>query len=428
VKAEGKTRTEQGDPRPRVGMALYGDLTYDSRVRREAMTLTRAGFDVVIACLAGEGSREDLPQSVMVLIRRPAASLVLPGVPSPFIGPRRGRLISLADRVRWLSGYVRNLRSWGRAVVAATGPVDIWHLHDLTGLTAVAPFVARDVPIVYDAHELFLETGSALRLPRLARSAVRAYEHRLVSRVAAVITVNEALAEVLRRRYQPRRVEAIHNCPDRWSPPTVRPTLLRDATGANGDPIILYHGALSANRGIEQLMAALLEPGLHRAHLALVGFGEKRDEYVTAALESRWHGRVHVLDPVSPGELLPWVASADLGAMPIQASTLNHYLSTPNKLFECLAAGTPVVTSAFPQMTRIVVDDEHGPLGAVCDPSRVDHVARALRSILELDPAAARELRRRCAAAAQDRWNWEAEGAALARLYTDLSPRSRALV
>ena len=165
------------------------------------------------------------------------------------------------------------------------------------------------------------------------------------------------------------------------------------------------------------LMDALLQPGLENVHLVLMGVGWGRADYIRTAGEARWQDRIHVLDAVLPSDLLPWVASADVGAMPILASTLNHYLSTPNKLFECLAAGIPVVVSDFPAMSEIVARHPGGPLGAVCDPTRVDSVAAALRSILELDDAAGRALRSRCLAAARTRWNWEAESVRLMALY-----------
>jgi glycosyltransferase involved in cell wall biosynthesis len=408
--------------RPHVGMALYGDLTFDSRVRREASALAEAGYDVSIACLAGSASSTDLPAGIRVVECRPPGSVV-PGTPSPFTQVGLGRRSVIANKVGWLRGYVGNVRAWGRQAVEACGPVDIWHAHDLTGLAAVGRFVPPDTPLVYDAHELFLETGSARRLPGPLRILLRAYERRLVARCVAVVTVNGALGDVLRHRYHPRRIEAIHNCPDSWSPPSPRPRLIRDAAGVpDGSPVLLYHGALSPNRGIEQLMEALLKPGLELAHLAVLGYGEKRADYVKLASEGGWAGRVHVLDPVPPAELLPWVASADLGAMPIQASTLNHFLSTPNKLFECLAAGTPVVTSNFPAMAAIVANEPAGALGETCDPADIGAIAQAVRVILELDDPARRALVERCLLAARSRWNWQREAARLVSLYADVCP------
>jgi glycosyltransferase involved in cell wall biosynthesis len=412
----------EGLRRPHVGVVLYGDLTFDSRVRREARTLAHAGYNVTIACLADAGGRNDLPPNVTVLVRPLPDRSVVPGAVNPFRARARTRLAALARGVGWLRQYISNLRSWGRAATAACGPVDLWHANDLTGLAAVVPFADRRTPIVYDVHDLMLETGTAVRLPRLARRLLGVYERRLVARVSAIVTVNDGLAGVLRSRFPGKRIEVVHNCPDRWVPANETAwSRTRDAAGiAHDAPVVIYHGGLSAGRGIEEVMDALLVPGLERAHLVLLGFGERRDTYAEMATQPRWAGRVHVLDAVPPSELLSWVTSADVGAVLHPGVRLNDFLKTPNKLFECLAAGVPVVASDFPLMRRIVLDDQSGPLGATADPSRPEAIAAALRSILDLDPARARSLRDRCLAAAQDRWNWEVESARLTRLYGDL--------
>ncbi len=131
-----------------VGMALYGDLSHDSRVRRVAATLARAGHRVSVVCLADDGNRDDLPDGVRVLVRRPKRARVMPGTPSPFLDQAAGRLSSVGLRVGWIADYVRNLRAWGRQVVDACGRVDVWHVHDLTGLVAVAPRVGHGARVV----------------------------------------------------------------------------------------------------------------------------------------------------------------------------------------------------------------------------------------------------------------------------------------
>jgi glycosyltransferase involved in cell wall biosynthesis len=103
--------------------------------------------------------------------------------------------------------------------------------------------------------------------------------------------------------------------------------------------------------------------------------------------------------------------------MPIQASTLNHRLSSPNKLFESIATGLPVVVSDFVEMRRIVLEDPDGPLGAVCDPADPVSVAAAIRTILDLGPEARETLRARCLRAAHERWTWETESSHLVELY-----------
>jgi glycosyltransferase involved in cell wall biosynthesis len=407
-------------------MALYGPIRFDSRVRREATSLVEAGYDVQLVCLAGESDEdpERLPAGVNVIVRRPTGGGVLPGAPNPFGDKRPSRLAAIRQRVGWLGSYVRNLRAWGSTVPDAAGPVDAWHLHDFVALAAVLPRLPKGVPVVYDAHDLFLETGTALRLPGFARRLLRRYEGRLVRRVTAVVTVNGAVAKVLERRYHPARITVVRNCPPRTTPPAVRSTILRDVAGIPAEsPVILHHGRLDPQRGVEELMLALLERGLDAAHVVLLGFGDNA-RYRAMSAEARFGGRVHVIDAVPPSQLIDWVASADLQAMPLHGTTMNLYLSTPNKLFESLGAGIPVVASDFPAIREVLLDPA-GSLGALCTPGDPASIAAAIRTLLELPPEEREALRARCLHAAQTRWNWEAESANLTALYGELVPLDR---
>jgi len=411
-----------GRPRRfRVAMAVYGDITHDSRVQREALALADAGHAVTVYCLAWlSAPTATFPGRVEVVPFVPGRSSVIPGTTSPFHEhgqrPRFGRLQA---RIGWLVGYVRNLRAWGRMVVDRAGEVDVWHLHDFAALVAIAARVGG--PVVYDIHDLFTETGTGRRLPGWLRRAARWYEVRLIRHVSLVVAVNDGIAADVARRCRPRRIIVVHNAAPRWAPPEARPDLIRDLLGlAPGAPIVLYHGILSRLRGLERLCEAMLKPELARAHLALLGYGPLREELIAESEDPRYGGRLHVLDAVAPEDLLPWVASADVGAMALPPVTRNLVLATPNKLFECLAAGTPPVVSDFPLMRRIVMDDPLGSLGAVCDPNDTDSVARALAGIMGLDDAAGAALRARCRAAARDRWNWESEVASLVAAYPGL--------
>ena len=295
-----------GARRPVIGMALFGDASFDSRVRREAAALADAGYSVVLVCLGDAGPAADLPSSVRVAVRVPTATAVLPGVANPYATGSGGRIGGTIRRMRWLVDYARNLRAWGRLAVAAAGPVDAWHLHDFPSLAAIAPHVAPYVPVVYDSHEIFMDAGTARRLPGPARAFLRAYERHLVARTAALVTVNELLAAVLGRRYRPRQIVVVHNCPGRWTPPEGDPGHLRQAAGIPiGAPVILYHGNIGGGRGIEQLLNALLEPGLDRAHVVLLGPGELTSDYRAMVVDQRWSDRAHLSmpcrRPIPPG-------------------------------------------------------------------------------------------------------------------------------
>lgn len=406
-------------------MAVYGDITHDSRVRREAEGLARAGHEVVLACLPGARPTGWSPERVRVVPLLPGRSSALPG--SRRAG-RTGRPRRAIDLTRWMVGYVGNALAWGRQVAGVLPDADAWHLHDLPALVAVARRVPATTPVVYDSHELFLDTGLAARLPAPLRRLLAWQEGLLVRRVDTLITVNDALADVLRRRYRPRRTAVVHNAPPRRAAHT-GPDLIRAATGIPADaPIVIHHGQLTTMRGLEFLVEAMLEPGLERAHLVLLGYGALRDRLVATSRESRFGGRIHVLDAVPPDDVVTWLSSADVEAITFTGATRNLTLSTPNKLFESLAAGVPVVVSDLPGM-RSIVAGPAGELGAICDPGSPATVAHGIRAVLDLPPAARTELRRRCLDAAARRWNWETEVRSLVAVYerlaVDLDPATR---
>ena len=404
----------------RIAVALYSDLDHDGRVLREAESLVAAGHRVTVYCLSWEGGTE-VP--FQVVARMPSATRVVPDSANPF--HRRAaasRIRRWRSRIVWMLDYWRNLRAWGRWVVEAAGPVDAWHAHDLPGLMAVAPRLDAGTPLVYDSHEIFLESGTAMRMPSILRRLLARYERHLVRRAAAVVTVNEAEAEEMIRRVHPRRMVVVRNCPARWTPPVPPERRIRTTIGLPDDiPLVLYHGALGPHRGLEASVAALGEPGLAEAHLALLGFGDLAPLGIDVE-DPRLGGRVHRLPAVLPGELLSWVVDADVNVMALQRSTLNHWLASPNKLWESLAAGVPVVVSDFPVM-RAVVADPDGPLGATCDPDDPASIADAIRTVIDLPPADRRAMRDRCLAAAHARWNWETEVARLLDVYAGFRPR-----
>ena len=82
-----------------------------------------------------------------------------------------------------------------------------------------------------------------------------------------------------------------------------------------------------------------------------------------------------------PDQVRIWAASADVSVIAVPANSLNQRLSTPNKFWESLAAGTPVVLGRDLEVMRAMVEADR--LGAIADPEDPEDLARALREILE---------------------------------------------
>ena len=430
--------TEPAEPGLRIAMAVYGDLSFDSRVQREATSLAAAGYRVVVACLDCTPAAAAALAPVEVLVVHPTRADVMPTGDGPFIAgsggggeaETRGPLATVTspvgkvlNRLRWLRGYRATLLDWGRAVVAAAGPVDRWHLHDLTGLLAVDGSIQASVPRIYDAHELFIDTGSAAKMPKQARQLIVRLERHLAGKCAAVVTVNPGLAAILRRRLRVEEITVVRNCLPRVVPAAdPRPRPLHERLGLDASvPLVLFHGNLGEDRGIERIVGLLEAGRLSDAHFACLGNGSLTGWLRERAATGPAAGRLHVLPAVHPSELPPLVASADVGAVLQMPADLNLRLSTPNKLWECLAVGTPVIASDFPEIRRVVAGWPGGPLGALCDPTDHDAIAAALEGLLG-DPTALVAARERCLSASAERWNWEVEGAALVALHRGLDP------
>lgn len=313
-----------------------------------------------------------------------------------------------------LRSHIKNAR-----LVDVSG--DLYHGMAYMGIPIALDLGRRDrVPVVYDARDIYLEARNLAKSSGITRWLSARAERGWAARSARVITVNDAYADVMAERLRVLRPLVVMNCSYRYEPAEPRERRFHDRFGLPPDEkVVLYHGGLFPHRGIEQLLDAIagLRSGIS---LVLMGYGVLEPEFRRRATEPALAGRVWLMNAVPPADLLDWVACADVVAMPIQASTLNHRLTTPNKLFEAMAAGVPSVVSDLPGMASIV--RETG-CGVLIDPEDVTALARAVESIVDLPPAEWEAWRRRCLAAAHDRYSWETQVERLVAEYGRLTGR-----
>jgi len=415
-------------------MFVRNDVLVDARVLKEAGSLRDAGYDVTIIGISRPGAPREVerePRDGFTILRVPLPRwrrwwrwLRAPWRLWSIVRRRGGAPGSRMDGLDWVAMWRFGNVGWARAAAREAGPADVYHGHDLTGLPAAV--LARrmhrpDARLVYDSHELFIVSGATVGRPAWAVDWLARREQEWAAEVDALVTVSNGYADHLRPLLGIERVVVVHNCPPRPVVDVPHSELIRDAAGIPaGAPIVLYHGGLRAGRGIRELAEAMLEPGLEPAHLVFLGFGPGTAEVRELAAQPRFAGRIHLLDPVPPMDVVRWVASADIAAMAIQATNRSYYLSTPNKMFEAFAAGVPVAASDFPGFRSIVADDPDGPLGELCDPADPSSIGRAIRALIELSPEERADLSARVRKAARERWNWETESARLVELYADL--------
>lgn len=306
--------------------------------------------------------------------------------------------------------------AWAVALDDDVEPADIWHGMWAGSLPALDRLRRRQGGrTIYDSRDVYMRSRGFERMGVL-RLPLAWLERRWARRVDAVLTVNDAYAGLLANQFGIARPPVVLNTPDRYTPPSPPPDLIRDALGLGRDiRIVLYQGGLFSERGIEQGMEAILQ--VEHTVFVMMGVGTVTPEITGLAMEERMRGRVFFLDPVPPEDLLDWTASADVMLMAIQPTTVNHRFTTPQKLWEAIAAGVPVVATDMPGMAEVVRETGCGVLVDATDPT---DIARGIRAIVDAPSEERRAMRERTWRAGQDRYNWEHETETLLGMYREL--------
>lgn len=441
---------------PRVALLVYNQVTTDNRVLKTAATLRDAGADVLIVGSArpGYAAGEDVVGDGLPIHRAPDLDLVrlLPwlaravrrvragavrrsgGTPAaetpvaaaPSSGPDTGpapapaaratvgvrgvvadlwmRLYQVARLTWFWAGALRRLRDWRPDVV---------HANDGNTLApALVVRAAAGSQIVYDAHELW--TRRNVRSDRLLAPLVEWLTEWLgVRRSAGVITVSPSIVAWMQQHFRLATTPTlVRNIPHRVGPvPEPATGRLRELAGLPADArVVGYCGGVTTGRGLEETLRALtrLEDD---THLVMLGYGDPR--YVSSLMglagDLDVADRVHLVGPVPGPEVPAALADADVSVVYVRPICLSYRFSLPNKLFESIHAGLPVVAADLPDTAAIV--RRYG-VGDVFAADRPDELAEAIRRV-----AADADRYRAASRAAAQELDWSREAAELVALY-----------
>jgi glycosyltransferase involved in cell wall biosynthesis len=398
--------------------------THDARVLREARTLVQLGFAPTIVAVVSEGVRErrSMAQGIPIVRLEPGSpaswlraalrrlrggaragsdgGVVVTSAPGTVTG-RRGRLGSAAVRLhRWL----RTLDYYRRGVgmVRSMRPCLV-HCNDYNTMWIGVSARLLGATVVYDAHELWPDRN----LRPEPRWWLLACELLFVRVASATITASPGYAKVMARRYRIPVPEVIRNVPAA-PPPQDRG---RAPVGGGGGMLAVYAGALTRNRGLEVSIEALAQ--VPELRLRLIGPIDPRyrGELERLAIAHGVRERLEFAAPVPPERLIDSIRRADLGLALIQPTCLSYRLSLPNKLFEYVAAGLPVLGSDLPVIGGFIADHEIGLVARAGAPADVADRMRAL-----LEPERNRAARLAVARVARE-IRWEHESRRLADTY-----------
>lgn len=261
---------------------------------------------------------------------------------------------------------------------------------------------SKKIPLVYDSHEYFTEAAGLTGRP-FQRGVWLMLERVLFPRVRSVITVNHGIAEAYADRY-PTALGGtpfvVRNMPRQQVPAVAERAKWRSRLGVSeSQSLLILQGAfLDKDRGVKLAVDTLrLHPSWS---LVVVGAGSEW-EWAKDQVDSL-SGRLICLPKMAFEELRILTASADIGLSLDQGNHGNYWMSLPNKLFDYIHAGIPVVASPMPEVAKVV---NHYGVGSVVESMDVDGIGRAIQHVLQPDAA---DWKNRCQQAALE-LNWEAE-------------------
>ncbi len=370
-----------------VVMFLFHTFENDHRVLKEALTLRETGHDVTLIAQRHDDSypEERVEHGIRVVRLR-------------------------MHKWPWRKGrYAEYFLRAASKAVALKG--DVYHAHDLDTLVpaAIAARLRRK-PLIYDSHELFTEMHFLIGRARETR-IWESIEKRLITQCARVITVSDPIADEMVARYGIERPVVLRNIPRYEEPPVPIPFFPEEPSS---DALtFLCQGYLQPGRGLDQIVRAMKSLPEHR--LVILGDGPERESLVAIARNEKLENRVIIHAAVPLAALPPRTASADVGLIAYSMASLNFRYALPNKFFEYIMAGVPVITTPIPEIAKLVKKYD---VGEVVEEATDEALVKAMRKLAD-DPDRRQRIRKNCIETARVLC-WQEEEKKLLQIYESL--------
>lgn len=298
----------------KILVSVTNDLVIDQRVHKVCMYLTENNFDV---SLIGRKLSTSLPVSRIYKTKR--ISLLF----------NKGSLFYAFFNIRLFFYLLFN-----RCDVLLSNDLD----------TLPANYLVSKIKrckLVYDSHEYFTEVPELLEKPKV-KAFWENIEKVIFPKLKFVYTVNESLADVFATKYKVK-VLSVRNLP-----------FYKEVDNPIKNDVftVIYQGALNKDRGLEGLILAFKE--VENCHFKVIGSGDLESELHALVKKENLNSKITFLGKLPFEELRNHTLKAHLGVSLEKGTNLNYQLASPNKIFDYISAGIPVLTSNLPEIKKVV--------------------------------------------------------------------------
>jgi glycosyltransferase involved in cell wall biosynthesis len=268
----------------------------------------------------------------------------------------------------------------------------------------------KKIPLVYDSHEYFTGVPELQNRP-FVRRVWKTIERSIFPKLRFVITVSDSIAELYEEEYRVKPL-VVRNCaqmtghPDSFS--------RKELAVPEGHLIVILQGTgINVDRGGEELIEAVAIT--ENASLIVVGSGDAIEKMKALAQKTIPAVRVKFIPAVPRELMLKYTRSADVGVTLDKDSNLNYRFSLPNKLFDYIGAGIPVIASDLKEVEKIIMENQCGIIVSSVTPENISQAFTRLHNNRpELD-----EMKKN-AKNASAYLNWENESKLVIGLYSEV--------
>jgi glycosyltransferase involved in cell wall biosynthesis len=374
------------EKKKKIIVSVINDLVTDQRVAKVCQTLHDEGYNVTLVGRV-------LPNS-LDLIDKPYKQVRMKLI------FKKGPLFYASYSIRLFFYLLFN-----RA--------DILHSNDLD--TLLPNYIIsrlKRIPLVYDSHEYF--TGvPELENNIIAKKTWKFIEKNILPKLSNCITVNDSIANLYQEEYGVK-FSVVRNVPFPWKKEIIKS---RKELGIpeNKFIVLLQGNGINMDRGAEELIEAMRLLN-NDFHLYIIGDGDVIPTLKQMVLHTDIKEKVNITGKMPYESLKQYTVNADLGVTMDKDTNINYRFSLPNKIFDYIQAGVPVLSSPLVELKKII--DDYG-VGNVVEKITPEEIANSIK-MLKSNPELLAQYRKNCAFAAENlHWNTEKEN--ILKIYSDIS-------
>ena len=318
-----------------INIIVPNQFLNESRVLKQAVSASKVGFQVQIIALGDHENK--LPRN------------------ESFEGWNVKRIVLTTTRI-WPKKLMFKLQTqyfeYTIKILKESRTANIIHANNLETLPVAVIIKLLSfgkIKILYDACELETHRNGIFGLLKLL---FRIGESCCIPFADSVITVSDSIADWYQNHYRIARPSVVRNIPqiNKITQNGNDFDLKRKFSLKEGDLLFIYQGGLASGRGIERLLEIFSKVNKDR-HIVCMGNGPLSTEVQQYA---EINHNIYYLPAVPPEDVLAHTTTADIGIYLMENICLNHYYSLPNKLFEYILAGLPVIINDLPDQRSII--------------------------------------------------------------------------